>query len=86
MITRKSNPRAATRAPRTLDPVKGVRGELHDAIRGHRLIASETQNEVSDDLANEAGTLVFIEFGRSGIAVPCLFHSFNHEGEVANVL
>ncbi|MGQ3286143.1 MAG: hypothetical protein ACT6UL_00150 [Sphingopyxis sp.] len=42
------------------------------------LIASERGNPFSNDAPDQPGTLVFIEFGRSGIAVPCLHFPFVH--------
>lgn len=73
------------RAPRTLDPVKGVRGELHDAIRSHRLIASETQHEVSQNFPDQAGTVVLIGVDFEALpdigdfAVPMLFIPFHDQ-------
>lgn len=70
--------RVAPRAPRLPSPDMGSRGNLNDSPAREGLIASERGNPFGDDAPDQAGTLVFIEFGRSGIAVPCLFQSFIH--------
>lgn len=74
----------SAREPRPVASTGTGRGNSNHAPARESLIASERGNPFSDDAPDQPGTLVFIEFGRSGIAVPCLFHSFNHEGEVAN--
>lgn len=52
------------------------RDNSHNASAGEGLSLAQRGNPFRDDLTDQP-RLVFVEFGRSGIAVPCLFRSFH---------
>lgn len=87
MIFRNSQrvpPCSARESRASASSIGGARDKLHHSSARERLIDAERGNPFRDDAPDQPGTLVFIEFGRSGIAVPCLHFSFIHEREVAN--
>lgn len=79
-------PPCSAREPRSdAISVASDRGELHDALGGHRLIAPETQHEVSQNLTDEFRT-VFIGVARHGLGTivrPFKSRSF-HSPEIAD--
>ena len=80
MITRAS---PLARAPR-LHAGHGSRGNLHHACGEYGPRCAEPGDRFCDDLADQPGSrVVFIEFGRSGIAAPFQFFPF-HISEIAD--
>lgn len=71
-----------TRASRLPVPL-GSRDNLNHSPAREGLIAAERGNPFRDNASDQSGTVVFVEFGRSGIAVPCLFQSFIHNGGIS---
>lgn len=55
----------------------------HISAGKHRDTLAKPQHDFRDQLSDQASArIVFIEFGRSGIAVPCLFQPFIHNGVI----
>lgn len=66
--------RVAPRESRALST--SARDNLNHATINIGDVLTERSDPVRDDLTDQS-RLVFVEFGRSGIAVPCLFRSFH---------
>jgi hypothetical protein len=73
-------PPCSAREPRPVTSTTG-RGNPHDALGGHRLIAPEAQNHCLDNFPDQPGTVVLIGIARHGLGTivrPFLFKSFHH--------
>lgn len=76
MIVRKTNSSVGSHHREGAGSSTGPAPKSHLVIPEPRFVGSEFSNQAGDNLA-DAGRLVFIEFGRSGIAVPCKFFTFH---------
>lgn len=85
MIVRNSPRVPQPSAGEPLPSSTGGRGNHTLRTPKHGAVNTEFADDRGDQVAN-APRLVFIEFGRSGIAAPFQFFPFIHEREIANVL
>lgn len=81
MIVRNSQrvPPCSAREPRPVTSTVAGRGNVNNLIANPRLVGAERSDPFRDDAPDQPGTLVFIEFGRSGIAAPFQHFSFFHD-------